>query len=200
VQPLTVQGKELRVRLLRTSTLSLLSIALVIASSGFGSGADSGPVLAIDIEVSPIPDLTSIDSVYTGDTRGFYAFLVVRDMPGGFVKAYHLAVDLVSQDSTVFILGFRTMPGWRQLDPFEGDFPNHSHLPGAPTPAIIGYWKLLLTRGAESTGELRLKPPRGANEEQIVLIDSDGNVAASPVVFSAWINPDPDRRGGDCLL
>jgi thermitase len=169
--------------------LVLAGVALAFADSGMGE--ELGPVVAIDLEESAIPDISTLDSVYSGDATRIYAFVVIDGMPGGYVSAYDMGFELISRDSSVINMGFSPLPGWLSLRAAEQAFPDDIVLPGCQCPAAIGFWDLRLLRGLSSSGEFRLTGVSRSAAESITLLDGIGLPVRPRRVHGGSINPPP---------
>ncbi|MFH1312078.1 MAG: S8 family serine peptidase [Candidatus Eisenbacteria bacterium] len=172
--------------------LTLTAISLIAFPC---RGEQHGPTVAIDIETSPVPDISSIDSVYSGSADHLYAFLVVDDILGGYLSGYDLGFELTSPDSSVVNTGFHLLPGWVGLDHNEQGFPEDMHLPGQRTPAAVGYWTLSLRKGAESKGRLRITPNPENLHRSVVLADLRGLLIDRSKLCVGHINISPHNPG-----
>jgi hypothetical protein len=135
--------------------------------------------VSVDIQESPVPDLSQIRNVYHGSASCVYAFLVVTASTGtetGMqIAAYELGYRLVSPDASVINQGFHRLEGWQRLSD-EAELPRGQRAVGPRLPAAIGYWKLELKRGRESRAEFRIVPNALSGRAGIGLIDGDGNL------------------------
>ncbi len=147
-----------------------------------------GPTIAVDIQASEVPDISTIDSVYSGDAEFLYAFLVVGDMPGGYISGYDLGFDLTSPDSNVMNLGFSRLPSWLSADPADDGSLENAALPGARTPAAIGYWTLWVGNASDSTSMLRLMPNPLNGASTIRLFDETGGCVVPVGLFHGLID------------
>lgn len=144
--------------------------------------------VAIDIETSPVPDLSTITSTYSGEGPTIYAFLVVSgtDSVSGLLTGYSLQGDssLVSE-------------GFTCLTPWTGAAIDEYGFDPAPTNEVrssltaLGYWTLQLTQGSNSAGTLSLVPPGGVNGGAILVLDGDHRGLPALVVSHAGINASP---------
>jgi len=150
-------------------------ILLPLAAGGPCLCGEQGPVVAFDLQDSSTPDLTVIDSVYTGSADTVYAFLAILDMPGDQVSGYRLGFELVSPDSGVTCHGFHRLPGWVAVSPGDRGLPSDVRLPGSRTPAVVGYWLLEVRKGTTAASELRLAPAPGGDDGGVTLWDGNGN-------------------------
>jgi hypothetical protein len=121
-------------------------------------GGQYGGVVRIHFDPSPSPDLTTIQDTYFGEGPFTCAHVVIDSMPGGVVSAYHLNYRVVSEDSSIMVLGgFHPRPGWEFADDFE-EFPPESGLSEVRTPTSVGYLRLWLRKGSESKGHVGITP------------------------------------------
>lgn len=173
----------------RLLAVGLFLVICILMSVSIGSAEQSGPVVAIDLETSASPDLSRIDSVYYGDAEFIYAFLVIDDMPGGYVSGYDLGFEIAPADSGLINHGFTRMPGWVRLTSSDSLTPEDISLPGVSTPAAIGFWTIQLHRGYATSGRIALSANSEISGETIWLLDSRGEGIIPERVHSASVNP-----------
>ena len=152
---------------------------LLVVWGGVASSATAGVTLAVDIQESPVPDLSRISNVYHGSAACVYAFLVAKanknTEQGTQIAAYDVGYRLICPDGSVVNQGFHRLEGWQRLDD-EANLPVGQSIAGPKLPAAIGYWKLELREGRESRAEFQIVPHVLSVLEGISLVDGDGDL------------------------
>ena len=172
--------------------VGVLSPLVVIA------GQEYGGIVRIHFDESPVPDLSVIRDIYAGAAFTICAHVVIDSVPQG-VSGYHVAYEIVSEDSSVDVLpGFHPGQGWTMLDGAT-DLAIAGGQRIAGTPVSVGYWRLLLRKGGASHAIVRLRPITNGETSRIVLIDGLGREIACRTVYHGGLNispPSPDHFGG----
>ena len=152
---------------------------LLFICGGVVSSATAGMRLAIDIQESPIPDLSRISNVYHGSAACVYAFLVAtadKDANEGTqIAAYDLGYKLICPNGSVVNQGFHRLEGWQRLND-DTSLPVGENTAGLELPAAIGYWELELKKGCESRAEFQIVPHALGVPAGISLVDGDGDL------------------------
>jgi hypothetical protein len=157
-------------------------------------GGQYGGVVRIHFDLSPSPDLTTIQDTYFGEEPFICAHVVIDSMPSGFVSAYHLDLELISRDSSVVVLGgFHPRPGWEFPSP-DDEFPPARPSSASRTPTSVGYWRLWLREGRESEGQLIVKGLLTDDYEGILLVDHEGTRLLARAAYPGAVNSEPSAR------
>jgi len=143
------------------------------------SSAIAGVTLAIDIQESPIPNLSRVSNIYHGSATYVYAFLVAttdKNTEASLrIAAYDLGYRLICPDGSVINQGFHRLEGWDRLDG-EANLPVGQSIAGPTLPTAIGYWELELKKGRESRAEFQIVPHALSVPAGISLVDGDGDL------------------------
>lgn len=158
-----------------------------------GSSEAYVPVAWIHLSETPIDsdDSDLSRDRYFGDGPEVFAYLAVDGVDGGFVAAAEVALWTTGADGAVLIDDFKPLDGWR-LDPAPvGRLDEFPSLPGHPTPAVVGYWRLQLLRGRASRLQLQLGADSSRGLRTPLVIAESGRAVPLALLRGAGINTRP---------
>ena len=178
--------------------LAILALHLLVLPS-ISSGSDVEGIVRVHFDESTRPDLSKIRPEYHGEGLVVCVHVVVDSIPGRHVSAYHIDYEIISDDSSVVVLGgFHPSPGWTFLER-DVDVASLEGLSECEVPTSVGYWRVWLKHGLISTGFVFLKSPQLGDERAIILADSQGHTFSASRVYHGSINVvslPPTQSGG----
>jgi hypothetical protein len=165
-------------------------LASLLFSAGLSADPQFDGVVRIHFDESAVPNLSVVRDTYTGSAPTIYAHVVIDSLTTG-VSGYHLAYDIVSEDSSVVVLGgFHPSQGWSVLDP-QADFPAASAWHASQTPVSVGYWVLWLKKGRASRGYIRPEPIQSGSRWSLNLHGPSGDVLSAARIYHGGIHEPP---------
>jgi hypothetical protein len=179
---------------MRSAVILLVSFTVFgagVLAGGPCRGAGDAPVIALDVETSPVQSASAIDSIYSGDAARLYVFLIVREFPDHRVSAYDLGYRVFSPDSSAVNLGFTRLPGWHSLDPSGTAFPGDTEARGATPPVAIGYWTLVPAGDKPPAAYITVTSNPYGSFESAAIQDEAGESHSPKRTFGAFINTLP---------